>query len=807
MRKRKLRLVDVLIMLVMLFAMFSNNLILQAAADPATTSDSGPHIYHPVQWYDEQRQVSGFGSTDNLIHGSGPVMHTVQVFAIYWDPNNTITASYQNLVNRFFQDIGGTRFYNIVTQYNDTPFPAGGAQNVVSLGGTWVDTSNAYPHAGTGADPLVDQNIRDEIDRALVANSGWGDPDLTKMFFVFTENGIESCSASDSCTIGVPNPPADPTKGYCAYHWNYTNSGHDVIYANMPYVATWDSGFSFSCTNGGVMPNSNHDADEEISTTSHELFEAATDAKPNNNWTENNCPPPSSVGNCGEIGDKCAYLYGTQATDGHNVVLNGNPYTVQEEWSNAANDGVTAYSGCVFSYNANVDVGTNKSGSPNTVIAGQNITYTITVTNSDTTFEATDVKMTDPLPSGTTFVSLTSPAGWSCTTPAVGFSGSVNCTTLSIPSSGSASFTLVVKVVNTVPAGTTFTNTASVTSTSGDPNGSNDSASVVTAMLRPTMLVYTGDTSQDYHDAATVSFVLEDALLGTPIAGKSVDLSLGTQTATVTTDASGVASASIVITQIPGPSMVSASFAGDSEYVDSTASEPFTITREETTVTYTGDTLIANGQPVHLKGVLLEDGAVAISGRLLSFTLGSGASAQTCSGTTDVTGTASCVINVAAQPLGPGQVGVDFAGDAYYLPSSNSAATIVFAFLDQGSFVVGNNSASGTVTFWGSKWSSTNSLTGGAAPNAFKGFASTISTTPPACGSSWTTKTGNSSVPPVPGAVPSYMGVVVASGVTSTGSVIAGNSVSIVIVHTDPGYLNDPGHPGTGTVVAVYCHP
>jgi hypothetical protein len=49
------------------------------------------------------------------------------------------------------------------------------------------------------------------------------------------------------------------------------------------------------------------------------------------------------------------------------------------------------------------------------------------------------------------------------------------------------------------------------------------------------------------------------------------------------------------------------------------------------------------------------------------------------------------------------------------------------------------------------------------------------------------------------------MGVLVASQVTQAGSTIAGDIRSIVVVKTNPGYAADPGSPGTGTVVAVYC--
>jgi hypothetical protein len=49
------------------------------------------------------------------------------------------------------------------------------------------------------------------------------------------------------------------------------------------------------------------------------------------------------------------------------------------------------------------------------------------------------------------------------------------------------------------------------------------------------------------------------------------------------------------------------------------------------------------------------------------------------------------------------------------------------------------------------------------------------------------------------------MAVLVTSSVTKSGSTISGTTAHVVIVKTDPGYKNDPGHAGTGTVVAIVC--
>jgi hypothetical protein len=68
----------------------------------------------------------------------------------------------------------------------------------------------------------------------------------------------------------------------------------------------------------------------------------------------------------------------------------------------------------------------------------------------------------------------------------------------------------------------------------------------------------------------------------------------------------------------------------------------------------------------------------------------------------------------------------------------------------------------------------------------------------------WSTDPGNSSNPPA-GPLPAFMGVIAASTVTKSGSQISGDTTHIVVVQTNPGYDSNPGHAGTGKVVAVFC--
>ena len=47
------------------------------------------------------------------------------------------------------------------------------------------------------------------------------------------------------------------------------------------------------------------------------------------------------------------------------------------------------------------------------------------------------------------------------------------------------------------------------------------------------------------------------------------------------------------------------------------------------------------------------------------------------------------------------------------------------------------------------------------------------------------------------------MGIVVASTSVKLGSTVSGNVVKIVVVKTNAGYKDDPGHTGTGTIIAI----
>jgi len=125
-----------------------------------------------------------------------------------------------------------------------------------------------------------------------------------------------------------------------------------------------------------------------------------------------------------------------------------------------------------------------KVTSQHSYVPGGTIAYTITVGNTGPD-AASNVTLVDALPAGTTFASLIAPAGFSCTTPAAGSNGTISCSAGSVAATTNT-FALKVNVAAT--ASGLIANSASVTSSSTDPNGANNAA-VATVAAAPAVAV------------------------------------------------------------------------------------------------------------------------------------------------------------------------------------------------------------------------------------------------------------------------------------------------------------------------------
>ncbi len=128
---------------------------------------------------------------------------------------------------------------------------------------------------------------------------------------------------------------------------------------------------------------------------------------------------------------------------------------------------------------SSADLSVTDAGTPNPVAAGANITYTQVVTNNGPS-AADNATAVLSIPTNTTLVSITAPAGWSCPNAGTGSTGTVVCSNSNLPALTSASFTLIVRVNTGTANGTVIPETASAGSSATDPNPSNNTATVST---------------------------------------------------------------------------------------------------------------------------------------------------------------------------------------------------------------------------------------------------------------------------------------------------------------------------------------
>ena len=125
---------------------------------------------------------------------------------------------------------------------------------------------------------------------------------------------------------------------------------------------------------------------------------------------------------------------------------------------------------------ASVDLGVTKAGSPDPVVAGEQLTYTVTVSNNDSS-TATGVTVTDTLPGGVSFdSSLTTQGSYDDTT------GEWGVGTLTGGQTGTLTIVVTVNTSTTGP----LANTAIVEGDQPDDNPGDNSATATTTVVQLT---------------------------------------------------------------------------------------------------------------------------------------------------------------------------------------------------------------------------------------------------------------------------------------------------------------------------------
>jgi uncharacterized membrane protein len=347
----------------------------------------------------------------HLSYFGGPVISNVHVVEVLYGSGSylpQVAGTTTPNMETFFSDLTGTHsgYISLLTQY-DTPASGGTGQTIGN--GTFDGLFQIVPSPGNDGSTIDDTQIQAELLAQISAGHLPGPlldaaGNVNTLYMIYFPPGkVITLSGSTSCVAG----------GFCAYHGTTSNTfqSKNLLYGVQPDMQS--GGCSVGCGTSSVFGN-------YTSVGSHELTEAITDADvgiatvfgPPLAWYD-------MVDNA-EIGDLCNGQQGA-------YVANGTTYTIQLEFSNAANN-------CVLPPPA---------PSPNFTLSASPASLTVTQGSS-----------------GNSTITVT---------PSGGFTGSVNLSASGLPSGVTTTFgtnpTTSTSVVTLAASGTATTGTFTVTIT------------------------------------------------------------------------------------------------------------------------------------------------------------------------------------------------------------------------------------------------------------------------------------------------------------------------------------------------------
>lgn len=353
-----------------------------AAASGAGISAQTKVHFFPSTTYEKTHPTACTTDCTLMTYHGGPVQHAELDYLIFWAPSGYyMPSAYRSDLSTWVTEVAAADYtpadqFSLAQQYYDNSGP-GATKNFVPYaitnGGIIVDT-DALPASGctdTGTTACInDTQIRTEIQNVITAHKL--PQNANTEYILFTPLKVGSCftSASTSCAYTQ----------YCGYHSYFTGTTGQIVYANMPWaysVSGCDVNLAFSPPHTGYANGSA--IDPEVGVFSHELIETMTD--PNINAWYN------SSGN--EIGDKCAYIYGSGGYGSMtglpntglgywNTPLSGDEYLMQLEFSNFNSNGSTT--GCV-KRDSDTQPSLTITISPNPPVHGSSATFTANVTD------------------------------------------------------------------------------------------------------------------------------------------------------------------------------------------------------------------------------------------------------------------------------------------------------------------------------------------------------------------------------------------------------------------------------------------
>jgi hypothetical protein len=228
-------------------------------------------------------------SERQLTYRNGPLLTKVEIFTIFWGKAWQVAhAKLAGQINAFFSTIVTSPLIDQLGEYS--------TKDLTVSHGTFAGTQTVID-SEPGAS-ISDDQIQSFLSMGAVAKQVWGEGASqaqkavsNRLTFLYLPPGtVVTMGGSASCT------------GFCGYHNDIDGKR---FYGAMPFP-------SCGGCSGGLST-----FDALTLTSSHELCEAITDPIPGSGWYNDQY---------GEIGDICAWETKKLGS-----------YTVQKEWSNAAN--------------------------------------------------------------------------------------------------------------------------------------------------------------------------------------------------------------------------------------------------------------------------------------------------------------------------------------------------------------------------------------------------------------------------------------------------------------------------------------
>ncbi len=289
-------------------------------------------------------ESSGASATPMSYEG-GPVVHSNNTYAVYWDPASSYPVLAQRLVSGFLKNVANeagelSSVFGIVTQYGDSAAKVSGD---ASFRGSKVDSA-PFPASGDCGDEgtpcLTDTQIRAQLSEYISANGlptglnpGVGS---TPIYVVLLPPGVTVCAGSGE---GGNCSDAGAAKRLCSYHSvigeNPSADLGRILYTVQPWTPV------AGCQNGSeveepslLRPGQSTVADVIVNEISNELLATITDPELSA-WHDTGSDKD-------EITDKCrdeflGLVQGAGEVPGreYNQVIGGVPYYLNDAFNQA----------------------------------------------------------------------------------------------------------------------------------------------------------------------------------------------------------------------------------------------------------------------------------------------------------------------------------------------------------------------------------------------------------------------------------------------------------------------------------------